>query len=107
MHQILLWVLSLRMMPTVAIVVPFYLILYRLGLLDTLAGLVCVYLSFSLPFAIWMLVGFFVTCRGSLMMQRSLTAAAIFSCCCESTSRYCAPRWRSSPFSHLFSPGTN
>ena len=57
--QILFWVLSLRMLPTVAIVVPFYLILYRLGLLDTLPGLVAAYLSFSLPFAIWMLVGFY------------------------------------------------
>jgi multiple sugar transport system permease protein len=56
--QILFWVLSLRMLPTVAIVVPFYLILYKLGLLDTLPGLVVAYLSFSLPFAIWMLVGF-------------------------------------------------
>jgi multiple sugar transport system permease protein len=57
-EQILFWVLSLRMMPTVAIVVPFYLILYYLGLRDTLLGLVMAYLSFSLPFAIWMLVGF-------------------------------------------------
>jgi len=55
---LLFWVLSLRMLPAVAIVVPFYLILYRLGLLDTLAGLVMAYLSFSLPFAAWMLVGF-------------------------------------------------
>jgi multiple sugar transport system permease protein len=57
--RILFWVLSLRMLPTVAIVVPFYLILYKLHLLDTLPGLVSAYLSFSLPFAIWMLVGFF------------------------------------------------
>ena len=57
--QLLFWVLSLRMLPTIAVVVPFYLILYRLGLLDTLPGLVAAYLSFSLPFAIWMLVGFF------------------------------------------------
>jgi multiple sugar transport system permease protein len=56
--QILFWVLSLRMLPTVAIVVPFYLILYQLDLLDTLPGLVMAYLSFSLPFAVWMLVGF-------------------------------------------------
>jgi multiple sugar transport system permease protein len=57
-EQILFWVLSLRMLPTVAIVVPFYLILYYLDLRDTLPGLVMAYLSFSLPFAIWMLVGF-------------------------------------------------
>lgn len=56
--QMIFWVLSLRMLPTAAIVVPFYLILHRLGLLDTVPGLVAAYLSFSLPFAVWMLVGF-------------------------------------------------
>ncbi|MDE0048489.1 MAG: carbohydrate ABC transporter permease [Rhodospirillales bacterium] len=58
-EQIGLWILSLRMLPPIAIVVPFYLILNRSGLLDSYAGLLLVYLSFSLPFAIWMLLGFF------------------------------------------------
>lgn len=53
------WILSLRMMPAIASVVPFYLILHFLGLLDSLTGLVAAYLSFSLPFATWMLIGFF------------------------------------------------
>jgi multiple sugar transport system permease protein len=56
--QMMFWVLSLRMLPTAAVVVPFYLILHWLGLLDTLPGLVAAYLSFSLPFAVWMLIGF-------------------------------------------------
>ncbi|MFO1058784.1 MAG: carbohydrate ABC transporter permease [Dongiaceae bacterium] len=47
------------MLPTLAIVVPVYFILHALDLLDTLLRLVGAYLSFSLPFAIWMLVGFF------------------------------------------------
>lgn len=58
-EQIGMWILSLRMLPPVAVVVPFYLILSRSKLLDTYPGLVLVYLSFSLPFAIWMLQGFF------------------------------------------------
>jgi multiple sugar transport system permease protein len=58
-NYILFWILSLRMLPTIAIVVPFYLILHAFGLLDTLSGLVVAYLSFSLPFAVWLLVGFF------------------------------------------------
>ena len=41
-------------MPPISVVVPFYLILSRAKLLDSYAGLVIVYLSFSLPFAIWM-----------------------------------------------------
>jgi len=58
-QQIGMWILSLRMLPPISTVVPFYLILSRSHLLDTYLGLVLVYLSFSLPFAIWMLQGFF------------------------------------------------
>ena len=57
--KVLNWILSLRMMPAVATVVPFYLILHFLGLLDSWLGLVAAYLSFSVPFATWMLIGFF------------------------------------------------
>ncbi|MFO1060646.1 MAG: carbohydrate ABC transporter permease [Dongiaceae bacterium] len=58
-QQVGMWILSLRMLPPISTVVPFYLILSRSHLLDTYVGLVLVYLSFSLPFAIWMLQGFF------------------------------------------------
>jgi multiple sugar transport system permease protein len=54
-----MWILSLRMLPPISIVVPFYLMLSRSGLLDTYFGMLIVYMSFSLPFAIWMLIGFF------------------------------------------------
>lgn len=54
-----MWILSLRMLPPIAVVIPFYLVLSRGGLLDTYIGMLLVYLSFSLPFAIWMLQGYF------------------------------------------------
>jgi len=54
-----LWILSLRMLPPIAIIVPFYLMLNDARLLDTYQGMLLVYMSFSLPFAIWMLQGFF------------------------------------------------
>jgi multiple sugar transport system permease protein len=58
-EHIALWVLSLRMLPPISVIVPFYLMLNQAKLLDTYAGMLIVYLSFSLPFAIWMLQGFF------------------------------------------------
>ena len=58
-EQISLWILSLRMLPPIAVVVPFYLILSGSALLDSYIGVILVYLSFSLPFAVWMLQGFF------------------------------------------------
>jgi multiple sugar transport system permease protein len=58
-EQIGMWILSLRMLPPISTVIPFYLILSRSALLDSYIGLLLVYLTFSLPIAIWMLQGFF------------------------------------------------
>jgi len=55
-----LWILSLRFLPPVAVIIPFYLTWQRLHLLDTHAGLILIYVAFNLPFAIWMLRGFLV-----------------------------------------------
>jgi multiple sugar transport system permease protein len=55
---ILNWVLSLRMLPTIAVVVPFYILFQRLNMLDTYHGMIIAYLPMTLPFAIWLLYGF-------------------------------------------------
>jgi multiple sugar transport system permease protein len=57
--SIALWILSLRMMPAVAVVIPYYILFFRLDLIDTHLGMILVYLSFSLSFAVWLLRGFF------------------------------------------------
>lgn len=56
--HIALWILSLRFLPPIAVAIPFYIQWQELGLLDTRAGLVIVYVAFNLPFAIWLLRGF-------------------------------------------------
>ncbi|MEV0373703.1 carbohydrate ABC transporter permease [Streptomyces sp. NPDC050636] len=53
------WIISTRMAPIAAVVLPIFLIFRFLGLNDTLPGLVLAYLSFNLPFAIWLLSAFF------------------------------------------------
>jgi ABC-type glycerol-3-phosphate transport system permease component len=52
------YVLATQMLPPVGLVIPYFLILNRVGWLDTYQGLVIVYLTFSLPFAIWLMVSF-------------------------------------------------
>lgn len=47
------------MIPPVAMVIPMYLIFSQFGLLDKKSGLVMLYLSFILPFIIWVMQGFF------------------------------------------------
>ncbi len=55
-----LFVLSLRFMPPVAVVIPFFLMWLRLGLLDRLPGLVFTYLLISISSMIWLTIECFV-----------------------------------------------
>ncbi|MGH8742107.1 MAG: carbohydrate ABC transporter permease [Burkholderiales bacterium] len=53
------WVLATQMLPPVGLVIPYFLLLRKVGWTDTYQGLVLVYLTFALPFAIWLLVSYF------------------------------------------------
>lgn len=53
------YVLATQMLPPVGLIIPFYLVLQRIGGLDTYSGLTALYLTFSLPFAIWLMVSYF------------------------------------------------
>lgn len=52
------YTLATQMVPPVGLVIPYFLILNRFSMLDTHIGMVIVYLTFSLPFAIWLLVSY-------------------------------------------------
>ena len=53
------YVLVTQMLPPVGLVIPYYLVLQRIGGLDTYSGLILIFLTFSLPFAIWLMVSYF------------------------------------------------
>ncbi len=53
------WIISTRMAPVVAVLVPLFSIFRSLDLVGTLPGLILAYTTFNLPFAIWILKGFF------------------------------------------------
>ncbi len=57
--RLLLMVLATQMFPGIVIVIPMFIVLSRIGWIDTYQGLVLVYLSFILPIVIWVLKGFF------------------------------------------------
>ncbi|MEU6822561.1 carbohydrate ABC transporter permease [Streptomyces atriruber] len=52
------WVVISQAFPFVLIIIPLFLILKNLHLINSLAGLIMVYVVWSLPFALWMLVGY-------------------------------------------------
>ena len=53
--------LATLMLPGAVVIIPLYLIWARLSLLNTYPCLIITYIAFSLPFSIWLLIGFFDT----------------------------------------------
>ncbi|GBF06675.1 ABC transporter permease [Deinococcus aerius] len=54
-----LLILMTQFIPAVVVAIPFFTLFRSLNLIDTATGLVILYLSFALPYAIWLLRGFF------------------------------------------------
>ena len=52
-------ILSLRVMPPIAVAIPLFLMIKGIGLQDSYPGLILPYVAFSLPLVIWILIGFF------------------------------------------------
>ena len=67
--------LGSRMLPGIALIVPLYLTIKNFGLLDHLSALIVTYVSFTLPFTIWLLKNYFQT------IPRSLEEAAYMDGC--------------------------
>ncbi|SUZ32773.1 Trehalose transport system permease protein SugB [Roseibaca ekhonensis] len=57
--DILLWMLSTKMLPAVGVLYPIYLLFIQLGLLDSRAGLIIVMMLINLPIIVWMLYTYF------------------------------------------------
>jgi len=53
------YVLATQLVPPIGLIIPYFLILNRIGWMDSYKGMVLIYLTFSLPFAIWLLVSYF------------------------------------------------
>ncbi len=52
------WILLSQVFPFILIIIPLFLVLKQIGLVNNLLGLVLVYTVWSLPFALWMLQGY-------------------------------------------------
>jgi multiple sugar transport system permease protein len=53
------WILATRMAPPIAFAIPFFLAYRTVGWLDTLSGLILIYLTFNLSLVIWLMRAFF------------------------------------------------
>src|SRR5262245_2460210 len=64
--DLLMWMLSTKMMPPVGALIPVYLIFRDLGLLDSRGGLIAVLFLLNLPIVVWMLYTYFKEIPGEI-----------------------------------------
>ncbi len=60
-NDIAFWLISQRMLPPVAVVIPIYVLFQQLHLLDTRAALIITYVAVNLPIVIWLMRDYFLT----------------------------------------------
>jgi len=75
--DILLWMLSTKMLPAVGVLYPIYLIFIRMGLLDSKLGLVVVLMLINLPIIIWMLYTYFKEIPGEILEAARMDGASL------------------------------
>ena len=75
--DILLWMLSTKMMPPVGVLVPIYLIYRDFGLLDTLTGLTFILCLGNLPIVVWMLFTYFKEIPKDILEAARMDGATI------------------------------
>lgn len=75
--DILLWMLSTKMLPAVGVLYPIYLLFIELGILDTQIGLVIVLMFINLPIIVWMLYTYFREIPGEILEAARMDGASL------------------------------
>jgi multiple sugar transport system permease protein len=77
-RDIAFWVISQRILPPVAVVIPIYVFFQNLGLLDTRTALVITYTATNLPIVVWLLRDYFNTIPLELEESAAVDGASTF-----------------------------
>ena len=75
--DILLWMLSTKMLPAVGVLYPIYLIFIKLGVLDTRIGLIVIVMLINLPIIVWMLYTYFKEIPGEILEAARMDGASL------------------------------
>jgi sorbitol/mannitol transport system permease protein len=75
--DILLWMLSTKMLPAVGVLYPIYLLFVQLGLLDSRVGLVVVMMLINLPIIVWMLYTYFKEIPSEILEAARMDGATL------------------------------
>jgi len=77
--DLLMWMLSTKMMPAVGVLVPIYLLFKNLGLLDSLFGIGLVLMLLNLPLLIWMLYTYFKEIPNDILEAARMDGASLIN----------------------------
>ncbi|MGG7565394.1 carbohydrate ABC transporter permease [Rhodovulum sp. DZ06] len=75
--DVLMWMLSTKMLPPVGVLIPIYLLFRDAGLLDTVAGLILVLTLINLPIIVWMLYTYFKEIPGEILEAARMDGATL------------------------------
>jgi len=75
--DILLWMLSTKMLPAVGVLYPISLVFVQFNLLDTRGGLVVVLMLINLPIIVWMLYSYFKEIPGEILEAARMDGATL------------------------------
>jgi sorbitol/mannitol transport system permease protein len=77
--DLLMWMLSTKMMPAVGVLVPIYLVFKNLGLLDSLFGIGLVLMLLNLPLLVWMLYTYFKEIPNDILEAARMDGASLLN----------------------------
>jgi sorbitol/mannitol transport system permease protein len=76
-QKTLLWMLSTKMMPAVGVLIPIYFLFARMGLLDSVWGLIIIYALMNLPIAVWMAYTYFSEVPAAILEAARIDGAGL------------------------------
>ena len=77
--DLLMWMLSTKMMPAVGVLIPIYILFQRAGLLDNRFGVMVVLMLMNLPIIVWMLYTYFREIPGEILEAARMDGAGLWN----------------------------
>ncbi|ORM33887.1 carbohydrate ABC transporter permease [Williamsia sp. 1135] len=75
----LFFFISTKMLPVVAVIIPLYVIVGQIGMLDNVWTLIILYTSMNLPIAVWMMRSFFLEVPSELLEAAEIDGASLWT----------------------------
>jgi multiple sugar transport system permease protein len=76
--DIAFWLISQRILPPIAVVLPMYVLFQQVGLLDSLAALIITYVATNLPIVVWLMRDYFASLPKELEESAAVDGASVY-----------------------------